>query len=30
MAIAGALIFAGGLLGPETRDVDMNTGDVAA
>lgn len=30
MAIAGVLIFAGGLLGPETRDVDMNTSDVAA
>lgn len=30
MAIAGLLIFVGGLLGPETRDVDMNTDDVAA
>jgi MFS family permease len=29
MAIAGVLISVGGLLGPETRDVDMNAGDVA-
>jgi MFS family permease len=30
MAIAGVLIAVGGLLGPETKDTDMNCGDVAA
>jgi MFS family permease len=30
MAIAGVLIAVGGLLGPETKDTDMNSGDVAA